>query len=215
MTMYKPVFSVAAAAAILGVVAMPAQAVSTFGFSTTGTVTYSPGPPASTVDLATSITVGPPPAGFIYQSNGAASGGFSGLPIGTPIGLSGNTFQTGTGVDFTMTAFGDTFTFTSVAATASLAGGTNNGATANNSWSEFGTLTDSLGFEGPGVAGELSLSAIQNLTPFSNNPNASWVFSSDTFVPPPSSGVPEPGSVAMLCGLGLSGASFMIRRRRK
>ncbi len=213
MTMYKPVLSVAAAAAFLGVVSMPAQAlISTFGFNTTGTVTYTPGPP-STVDLATQIDVVPPPP-VSYRSNGTATGFFAGLPANSVISLSGNSFTSGTGVDFTMHLGADFLTFTSQALTATLGPGTNNGSIATNAWTETGTLTDSLGLLGPtGAVGQLSLSAIQNLNPFSPNPNASWTASFQNLPPPPPS-TPEPGSVAMLVGLGLSGAGFMIRRRK-
>jgi len=215
----KSVLSVVATAAILGAVSISAQAVtSSFGFNTTGTVTYTPGPPANTVDTATSIDVTSPPA-VTYPTNGAPTSFFTGLPAGTLIHLSGNTFQTGTGVDFTFSSpsfqGGDLFTFTSLPFTAQLGPlGTNNGSTATNAWSENGTLTDSAMLLGPvGAVGQLSLAAIQNLNPFSDNPNASWTFSSNTLPPPPPT-VPEPGSVAMLVGLGLSSVGIMIRRRR-
>jgi len=219
MTNYRSVLSIAAAAAVMGAVSIPALAVtSSFGFNTSGTVTYTPGPP-STVDLATAISVVAPPA-VNYTTNGSVSNFFTGLPTGTVVHLDSNTFTNLAGVDFTISSpgfdSGDTLTFTAAPLTALLGPGTNNGAIATNGWTENGTLTDTTNPANlPGGAqGQLSLSAIQNLNPFSPNPNASWVFSSNTLpVPPPTT--PEPGSVAMLVGLGLSSAGFMMRRRRK
>src|SRR5579871_5390342 len=200
----KLVLSIVAASAILAEASMSAQAqVGIFDFDTTGTVTYMPGPP-SMVDLATSIMVTTPPTSFSYLTS-KPIGIFGGLPNGTPVNLTSNTFQTGSGVDFTMAFAGDMLSFTGVPMTAVLGPGTNNGAVATNQWSEIGFLNDSLGLFGPaGLASTLTMSMAQNIGVFSPTVTASWEFVIVILPPPPST--PEPGPYALLASLGLSGA---------
>jgi hypothetical protein len=207
MIKHSSVLSFAAIGAVLGAGSVPAQAQSQFNFVPLGLVTYTP-PSPSTVDLATSVTAPGP-----YVTTPPQTGFFSGLGSGKPVTLSNDTFSTGSSTDFTLHYAGDTFTFTG---SPGLLTGNNNGTDATATWTEFGFLTDTKGYiTTPGGAlGQLSFQAVQNLALFSPNPSGSFVFTSLALPGPPPL-TPEPGSVAMLAALGMSGISFLARRRRK
>jgi hypothetical protein len=208
MTNLRSALSLAATAAVLGAVSIPALAVtSSFGFGPTGaTPTTFAG---ATLGTATSITV---PAS--EATTGAVAGAFAGLPAGTPVTLTPTTLATGTTTDFSVTFAGDTFTFTGEGVTSTLGPGSDGPISSSNQWSELGFLTDTAGdITVPGGAlGTLSFSFTQSTFPALGpvTPGASFV----TNVPITPPGTPEPGNVAMLVGLGLSSAGFLIRRRR-
>ncbi len=79
----------------------------------------------------------------------------------------------------------------------------------------FGGTPAAVGFGNGAGQGEELQGSIQNGISGIVNDHHIWFNQNLTVVPPPpSNNVPEPGSLSMLAGMGLSGAGILFRRRR-
>lgn len=126
----------------------------------------------------------------------AAGGGLSGL-MGSTVTFSPNPVTPGSFFDFTIGTY--TFTDTTPVSFTNLF---------PSSVIVFPLLSGS--FTGPGVpagtTGTFNVS-FPYVPGSSTSVNESYTFSANTIVP-------EPGNVAMLVGMGMSGVGFLVRRRR-
>ena len=136
-------------------------------------------------------------------TNGVATGGFTGLPLGTT--FTGSTFTLGvpTGFTFTNADFG---TFTQTAAPVITSTGTNNGVLTSEAFYILGSFSG--GVVGAATPASFTISFTQNGGPGSS------ISASGTLDIPPIGAVPEPASVVML-GVGLVGAAAVARRARR
>ena len=202
--------------AALGLIALSTGAhaqtlFGTFGFNYTGNATFV-GSDSNDVSTATSITIPTgekvntvPPTYFV---NGTTyTNGFTTAPYllvnGTPVNLTSQTFANGGSVGISFAAGGYNFVFTP--STPILIGGTSNAFGNFAAFSEGGVLSGDNGF----VSQLAQLAGNFNQTSAGGAVNGSFTFST----PPPST-VPEPGAIAMLAGVGVTGVGFLARRRK-
>ena len=183
----------------------------TFGFTPSGTPTAN----NANVANATSITlasndfnINSIPATFNgTQPNDFATGGAKPITAMTGnVALTTTTLSNGGSIGLTFIAGGTTFTFTP---TTTLAFQGQSGTFGNFlAFSVFGNLSDGPTF----VAQNAQLAGNFNQTAAGSAVNGSFTFSSPPLVPP--TGVPEPGTVAMLAGMGVTGVGLLARRRK-
>jgi len=193
--------------AILGMVALGAGAQAqslygTFGFVPLGTLTAN----NAALNAATSVVV---PSTEIANTSGATYLGhanvFSGIESATTlISLSTTTISNGGSLGISWTFGGVSYTFTPTT-TVALVGST---SPSGNylTFAENGMLSD---------GGSFTPQLAQLAGSFSQTSNGGAVNANFTFsTPPQAPATPEPGTVAMVAGMGIAGAGFLARRRK-
>ena len=153
--------------------------------------------PTSALAGATGFTIAS------MATNGNATGGFTGLPVGTS--FTGSTFTLGsaTGFTFTNSTYG---TFTQTATAVQTAQGMNLGVVTSRAFFILGTFSG--GVVGDATPASFTVSFTQNGGPGSS------ISASGTLDIPPVGAVPEPASLAMLA-IGLAGACSCAWRRSR
>jgi hypothetical protein len=206
------ILSVAASAAVLAVASISAQALTlngTYGFSPfggTGVI----GPTDLTTATSLDFTgagvelVSQVPLMFNGKTNDFAPGGNFPFPPGFNIvSLSTPVLTDGGQVGLTFTAGGTPFAFTPSTTIHWSPTMVPNGTA--TTFSEFGIVSDGGAFT-PQLA--------QFTGTFTEPLGGGAIAGGFTFSSPPAT-IPEPGNVAMLAGMGLTGASFLARRRNR
>ena len=194
--------------AVIGLVVLSsgaqAQFFGTFGFVPVGSVTAN----ASAVNNATSITVPTNeqvntagPATYLGHTNVFAA------ITGNAVTLTTTTLSNGGSVGLSVVVGTTTYTFTPNTTINFLV--TTNGSGSFANFGEFGTVTSTTGaVTSAGQSAELDGNF--NQTSAGGAINGSFTFST-----PPTPSTPEPGAVAMLVGMGISGSAFAFRRVRR
>ena len=193
--------------AVIGLVVLSsgaqAQFFGTFGFVPFGSVTAN----ASAVNNATSITV--PALELVNTAGPALYQGHTNIfaaITGSAVTLTTTTLSNGGSVGLSVVVGTTTYTFTPNTTINFL--GTTNGSGSFANFGEFGTVTSTTGaVTSAGQSAELDGNF--NQTSAGGAINGSFTFST-----PPTPSTPEPGAVAMLVGMGISGSAFAFRRRR-
>ncbi len=137
---------------------------------------------------------------FASLANGNPVAGIYPLNQGSTVTLSTTTITTGGHLNLNFTDNnGDAFAFTGGPAGISAAPGS-----FTYHFDELGSIT----FLGKTQVADISGS-------FTQTGSGGAINGTFTFVSPPPPGVPEPGGVALVMGMGVSGAGFVVRRVRR